>query len=191
MAQCKGNILSHVSSWELSFTAMINLPEDLPQCNHWTMRLMLWGSVGFSFGGRLFWGDLVRKYFSYLSPPFFWDLVRKELRSIAIGWAALHCHCFDSPPRAFPIVRSSTQIWPGFKAALGGAENINDGFGWTSCCYHSTMAGKGYGSERGQNLMEILRRGLSLSLSLSTTWLRRKSADLQMAAYGKRKMVCT
>ena len=136
MAQCKGNILSHVSSWELSFTAMINLPEDLPQCNHWTMRLMLWGSVGFSFRGRLFWGDLVRKYFSYLSSRFFRDLVRKELRSIAIGWAALHCHCFDSPPRAFPIVRSSTQIWPGFKAALGGAENINDGFGWTSWCYH-------------------------------------------------------
>ena len=52
----------------------------------------------------------------------------------------------------------------------------------------TTMAGKGYGSERGQNLMEILRRGLC---SLSTTWLRRKSADLQMAAYGKPKMVCT
>ena len=138
------------------------------------------------FRGQIFLGISYVNIFHILS-RFFQDLVRKELRSIAIGWAALHCHCFDSPPRAFPIVRSSTQIWPGFKAALGGAENINDGFGWTSCCYHSTMAGKGYGSERGQNLMEILRRGLSLS----TTWLRRKSADLQMAAYGKPKMVCT
>ena len=91
--------------------------------------------------GRVFFrvqtilGDLVQIFFISRT-LFFRDLVRKELRSIAIGWAALHCHCFDSPPRAFPIVRSSTQIWPGFKAALGGAENINDGFGWTSWCYH-------------------------------------------------------
>ena len=140
------------------------------------------------FRGQTFLG-ISYKYFSYLVPFFSGSGPQRiEIHCNRLS-AALHCHCFDSPLRAFPIVRSSTQIWPGFKAALRGAENINDGFGWTSCCYHSTMAGKGYGSERGQNLMEILRRGLSLSFS--TTWLRRKSADLQMAAYGKHKMVCT
>ena len=109
------------------------------------------------------------------------DLVGKELGSIAIGRPALHCHCFDPPHHQLHLQDHQLKSQEGFLSRNRSGREYQRWL-WLD---KPALPAKVVDPRRSQKLMLIPKSALWATLP------RGKSARLQMAGYGKHKMVCT